>query len=93
MRYAPGSAPVGAGEDLHRAGDVEALHAVEEDDENGSLLSCVHPCGGAGDGRNDEYPTFPAIAAVPPCLGRSGAGARPGHLRFPPYRPVGNMRA
>lgn len=33
--------------------------------------------GGRGDGRNDEYPTFPAIA--PPA--------------FPAYRPVGNLRA
>lgn len=39
----------GAGEDLHRAAHVEALHALEEDDEYGSLLHALHP------GRSDRW--------------------------------------
>ncbi len=32
---------LGSREDLHRAGDVEALDTVEEDDENGSLRHVI----------------------------------------------------
>ncbi|GGR97477.1 hypothetical protein GCM10010220_57520 [Streptomyces parvulus] len=56
--------PLGAREDLHGAGDVEALDLVEEDDEDGSLGHgpILRPaCGG----RNDENPTFPAIRSPP----------------------------
>ena len=49
------------GEDLQRAGDVEALDAVEEDDENGALRHASDSCGAGRHGRNDEFPTFPAI--------------------------------
>ena len=49
-------------------------------------VRCAMPSilGGGGDGRNDEYPTFPAIGS-----GSLRRLARaPGHL---PYRPVGNL--
>ncbi|CAM5496372.1 hypothetical protein SNARM312S_03373 [Streptomyces narbonensis] len=57
-RVAGGAA--GTGEHLEGAGDVEALHVVEEDDENGSLRhdSILGRPGGV---RNDVDPTFPAI--------------------------------
>ncbi|GAB2916291.1 hypothetical protein GCM10027075_15140 [Streptomyces heilongjiangensis] len=45
-------------EDLQGAGDVEALHAVEEDDQDCAHVSILRS---AGEGRNDEYPTFSAI--------------------------------
>jgi hypothetical protein len=38
---APRGVLLGAREDLHGAGDIEALHVVEEDDENGSLRHAV----------------------------------------------------
>ncbi|MET9845884.1 hypothetical protein [Streptomyces ossamyceticus] len=53
-------------EDLQGACDVEALHAVEEDDQDCAHVSIL---GSQGEGRNDEYPTFPAI-------GRGPGGAR-----------------
>ncbi|WP_449350490.1 hypothetical protein [Streptomyces shaanxiensis] len=37
---------LGPGEDLQRAGDVEALDAVEEDEENGSLGHAFDSWGG-----------------------------------------------
>ncbi|CAM5575353.1 hypothetical protein SGLAM104S_09931 [Streptomyces glaucescens] len=54
---------LGAREDLHGAGDIEALHLVEDHDEHGSLRH-ASILRGAGDGRNDEQPTFPAMCAA-----------------------------
>ncbi|GAB2832312.1 hypothetical protein GCM10022221_34010 [Actinocorallia aurea] len=49
-------------EDLQGTGDVEALHPVEQDDED---AACSHAASLAAEpeGGNDGYPTFPAIVA------------------------------
>ncbi len=64
---------LGAGEHLQRPGDVEALDAVEEDEEEGALghVPILRRTGG---GRNDMFPTFPAMAGD--AAGRCGSRAR-----------------
>ncbi len=71
-----GQVVVGTGEDLERARQVEALHAVERDEEDGDGGAARHePIVAADDGvRNDRYPTFPAIAARSGASGGAGAG-------------------
>lgn len=71
MRYVPGVCCSAPHEDLHRARDVEALYAVEEDDQDGSHASIL---GRPDRVRNDEYPTFPATEPY---------GAPPGVVGFP----------
>ncbi|GGV08369.1 hypothetical protein GCM10010260_52920 [Streptomyces filipinensis] len=52
---------LGAGEHLQRPGDVEALDAVEKDEEEGAL-GHVPILRRTRSGRNDVFPTFPAMA-------------------------------
>lgn len=69
----------GAREDLRGPGDVEALHPVEEDDQNGSHL--------LDSWRSPRWPQ--GRTSHLSCHLRAGLRAH----RFPAYRPVGNLRA
>lgn len=101
MRYvSAGRGPwqrAACGEDLCRAGHVQALDVVEQRDEHGAgghtaSVRARH------DGRNDEYPTFPAIAGRERWEGSGqrlgeGFGAWFAPRTFHPYQPVGNVLA